>query len=323
MTERDAILFGCRIKVACIGGVCTHPEYRKQGLASACFDDAIRKARADGVDIMIVSGDRNLYRMRGCVHVGGDTEYVVWAGDIRSDLSDLSDMSDLSDGIAIEVMKADELAEVEECYRSEPVRFDRPTEDYRFALESEYVMNRPSDFLVIRRNGEFCGYVIVPRTPVDGSVKLSEISGDREAFLGAVPQILSRYNLDSVKFQVMRHDSELRGLCERMDLEGTPRTTPGTVTLINFPQLMSRMRPYIVDRIRESAASLRFAEEGEEFVFELGSDRFVTDRPTAARILFGGIDEHSNAMPDVPITLAQALRSILRLPTLWYGINYV
>ncbi|HLJ56386.1 MAG TPA: GNAT family N-acetyltransferase, partial [Chthonomonadaceae bacterium] len=77
MTQRNAILYDCRIRTACIGGVCTLPEYRKQGLASACFDDALRKARAEGVDLMIVSGDRNLYRMRGCVHVGGDTEYEI------------------------------------------------------------------------------------------------------------------------------------------------------------------------------------------------------------------------------------------------------
>src|SRR5690349_14051371 len=52
MTQSGAVLFGRPIRVACIGGVCTHPDYRKQGLASACFDAAFQKARADGVDIM-------------------------------------------------------------------------------------------------------------------------------------------------------------------------------------------------------------------------------------------------------------------------------
>ncbi len=43
MTVRDASLFGCRIKVCCIGAVSTDPEYCGQGLASACFDDARAK----------------------------------------------------------------------------------------------------------------------------------------------------------------------------------------------------------------------------------------------------------------------------------------
>src|SRR5438045_4062433 len=42
MSERNAVLFGCPIKVCCIGGVGTLPEYRGKGLASACFDDAVR-----------------------------------------------------------------------------------------------------------------------------------------------------------------------------------------------------------------------------------------------------------------------------------------
>src|SRR5690348_8886220 len=75
MTEQGAVLLGCPIHAACIGGVCTHPDYRKRGFASASFDDAARKAREDGIDLMIVSGDRNLYRMRGCVHVGSDLAF--------------------------------------------------------------------------------------------------------------------------------------------------------------------------------------------------------------------------------------------------------
>ena len=48
MIQRDASLFGCRVRVGCIGAVSTHPDYRRRGLASACFDDALRKAGQDG-----------------------------------------------------------------------------------------------------------------------------------------------------------------------------------------------------------------------------------------------------------------------------------
>src|SRR5438128_8553348 len=54
MIQRDAALYGCRIKVCCIGTVCTYEEHRGKGYASACFDDATRKAIVDGVDVMIV-----------------------------------------------------------------------------------------------------------------------------------------------------------------------------------------------------------------------------------------------------------------------------
>src|SRR5690349_13959669 len=75
MIERDALLFGCRIKTCCIGSVGTLPDYRGKGYAGACLDAVTEKAIADGVDIMIVSGDRNLYRMRGCLRVGRDLAF--------------------------------------------------------------------------------------------------------------------------------------------------------------------------------------------------------------------------------------------------------
>src|SRR5262249_25163248 len=52
MTERKASLLGCTIQVCCIGAVSTYKEYRGQGLASRCFDDAVAKAFQDGVDLM-------------------------------------------------------------------------------------------------------------------------------------------------------------------------------------------------------------------------------------------------------------------------------
>src|SRR5260221_13879810 len=44
MTQRKASLLGVPIQVCCIGAVCTYQEYRGQGLASRCFEDAIAKS---------------------------------------------------------------------------------------------------------------------------------------------------------------------------------------------------------------------------------------------------------------------------------------
>ncbi len=318
MTLRDATLFGCRIRVALIGGVCTYPEYRKRGLASACFDDAFRKARGDGADIMIVSGDRNLYRMRGCVHVGGDLEFTIARGAIPAG------MAELSPRVTVEIMHEDELPLVEECYRAEPVRFERPSEDYRFAIDGGWVMSRPSDFLVIRRDGDFAGYAIAPRYGKDGSARPAEFAGDRDAVLAAISHILDRYNLSSVALHVMRHDSVLRALCERAGLVGSHRSTPGTVTLVNFPQLMERTRPYLARSIgAATAARLRFHYAGDLAVFALDGEEIELDRSEAMRLLFGTRDGPPEIAVDITSPLGDALRAALPLPTLWYGINYV
>src|SRR5579862_8267342 len=83
MTQRNASLMGCTIRVCCIGSVATHPDYRNQGLASACFESAVEKAYADGVDVMIVSGGRGLYTRNGCPRLGRDYKVKISTEGLR------------------------------------------------------------------------------------------------------------------------------------------------------------------------------------------------------------------------------------------------
>src|SRR5207237_1275638 len=161
--------------------VCTDPDFRCNGFASACFDDAMQKAYDDGVDIMIVSGDRNLYRMRNCIPVGRDTVFQITSGSIPRALEDIAF------SVTVENMTGEELPLVMECYDGEPVRYQRSEDDYRCVLQCGWVMDRPADFLVIRERNIFRGYVAVQSAESDGSAQLVEFAGDRNAILAALP----------------------------------------------------------------------------------------------------------------------------------------
>lgn len=317
MTERYASLFGCRIQVCCIGAVSTLPEYRGKGLASACFDDAVNKAYRDGVDVMIVSGDRHLYRQRGCLRVGRDMAFTLTPETIPQIANPAEQTITLAEA------GEEDFARIRECYRQEPVRFLRPTEDYGYARQSRFVMNRATDFLALRAGNDFRGYVMIPQPGADRRGSLSEFAGDRYAILTALPELFRRYNLSSLGWQVQRHDSLFQSLCESAGLTGEPRPTPGTVKLIHYPQLMERMRPYWEEKIgRKEAARLAFWQEEERYGIRLGEDEFVTDRDTMTRLLFGTLEGTELEAGSAP-NLAQTLNALLPLPTLWYGINYV
>ncbi len=321
MIQRHASLFGCIVKVCCIGAVSTLPEYRNRGLASACFDDAIRKATNDGVDIMLVSGDRNLYRMRGCLRVGCDAHFTLKASDL---LSLESYLSQQEPAITVEPMRKDELALVMECYRHEPVRFLRPLEDYLYALQCGVVMDRPSDFLVIRQNGEFRGYVIVQHPREDGKAMLAEFAGDRHALLAALPLIAKRYDLQELHWQVLRHDVLFRSLCEQAGLKPAPAYAHYTLKLVNFPQLMERMRLRWEELLGwRDASKLSFWQKGEQYGFRFGDDELVTDRDTATRLIFGTVSGEEAQKLEGHGKLTDVLKVIFPLPCLWYGVNYV
>lgn len=317
MTLQDAFLFGCRTRVGCIGGVCTHPDYRKLGLASACFDDALQWAETQGADFLQVSGYRNLYRMRGCAYVGRDHVFTVTSDTQPSLPAGLPE-------VTVQPMTEAELPLVRECYQAEPVRFQRTPQDYHLATHGGWVMNRPSDFLVIREQRDFRGYVIAPRPEAEGNARLAEYAGDRRSLLAALPVILQRNGLTNLSLQVMRLDVLFRSLLEQAGLSSTSQATPGTIALLNFPRLMERMRPRFEEILGLRAAfRLRFMQEGTQCTFALDDQGFSTDRNEAARMLFGTPEGLSPLLVELEGELGDALRAILPLPTLWYGINYV
>jgi predicted N-acetyltransferase YhbS len=324
MTERGAALFGCRIQVCCIGAVSTHPDYRGQGLASACFDAAVQKAYDDGVDVMLVSGSRSLYQMRGCLRVGHDSAFTM--------TPESATTVQKAAGVEVTVgkMKDEELSLVMDCYRREPVRFIRPLDDYHNALQCGMVMNRYSDFLVVRERGEFRGYVILQQ-PHDRALQplpekktdLAEFAGDRRALVAALPEIVRNYALVELHWQVQRHDDLFRSLCTGAGLAPRSAAASGTVKLINFPQLMERMRPRFEELLgKGETARLAFWQRDEEYGFRLGDDEFVTDRDSATRLVFGTADGAEWQVVEGRGRLAEVLRTIFPLPCLWYGLNY-
>ena len=80
--EGEILIYGCRFKVGMIGSVCTHPNYGNRGYASALVEDAFSKMRRDGIDLVLVSGYRNLYGMVGCVEAGKVYTYDISRGNL-------------------------------------------------------------------------------------------------------------------------------------------------------------------------------------------------------------------------------------------------
>jgi len=316
MIERGASLFGCPIQVCCIGAVSTYKEYRGQGLASACFDDAVQKAYQDGVDLMIVSGDRNLYRMRGCLRVGNGRDFHLTADALAGFEGRLD--------VTVEKMPEDALAQMRESYRREPVRFLRPLEDYGYAWQSGFVMNEPVDFLAVRADGAFCGYVILQRPNEYKWAAIAEVAGDRRALLAALPHIFRRYQVEGLGWHVPQHDTRFRTLCEGAGLQGEPASTSGTYKLIHFTQLMERLRPRWEELLgRKEAAKLGFEQNEDRCVFRLGREELVADRDTATRLVFGTVEGTEAQNVEGHGALTEALKTVLPLPCLWYGLNYV
>jgi len=314
--RRYACLGGCTVRVACLGGVATLEERRGQGYATDLLDDALRSCRQDGVDFMYVSGYRRLYHRRGSRRVGRDWTFTV----TREHTAELSDP-----GIEVAPATDADVPDLATLYRTEPVRWLRPPSDFANALRG-LVMNRPSRVLLLRQGGTPRGYVVLhqPAGEAAEEGRIMEYAGDRQAVVSVLGRLVEEYGLASLALHVMGCDSLLQGLLQERGLTGQLSPTAGTAMLVNFEQLMERLRPHFVERVGpELAASLVCCQRDEIITFGCGGDQVVAGNAgQAAELIFGTPDRVEECLLAGGGRAAEVLEDVFPIPSLWYGFNY-
>jgi len=108
----DLRAFGCSIRVAGVGAVCTSEQDRGRGLAGRLLDDAVQIAASAGASIMLISGDRTLYRRRGAYSAGRFYKFTV-------PLESLAEQKDLN----VAELSGDDCGQALQLFQAEPIYF--------------------------------------------------------------------------------------------------------------------------------------------------------------------------------------------------------
>ena len=315
--RRYASILGCTVRVASLGGVATYEQHRGKGYATALVEDTIRDCRADGVDLVAVSGYRKMYHRQGCRYVGRDLAYTITA-DRAGDFDD--------EGLEVGHATESDVPALAAIYRCEPVRWLRPPSDFANALVG-YVMNRPAHVLTVSEDGALRGYAILqqPRDRDEGRVQVLEFAGDRRCLVGILGRLVREHGLRELSLHVMGVDRLLQDLLRERGPSGEPANVSGTVGIVNFAQFMERMRPYFAEVLGESEAEgLVFQERGDELTFLYGGDRVVAgERGGGVQLIFGTLDGAEEALLEAGGRAGEVLREIFPIPALWSGVNYV
>jgi len=314
---RDMIINGCRISVGNVGAVCTDEEHRKKGYAWSILDDAIVKYRANGVDMLLVSGGRGLYIQHGCTHAGKVFSYAIDRG------TPVPSAKVVSKAYTIEDLPAWSM-----LYRNEPVRFHRPYNDFQVLTTSgvEYRTNRL--LRSIWNGDQIVAYAVVDRHKHEDieSLNINEYAGSRKAIFSAIPQWIEEFNIHRCIVTVPTYDQELKWLLDSLGLESSYRSTGGTMVVINFPQLCMRLMPLFEEIIGTSTAqALSFVERDGSYVIGLDGDEVVfNDAHDIVRVIFGdppGLEKPTN----IPAQgkLLEIIKAIFPVLRPEYGLSYI
>lgn len=312
---------GSIIKAASIGAVCTHPDCRGRNLATSILDDVEERLKDDGIDIMLVSGDRGLYLRRGCTIVGGF---------VRSTLNNFE--NNFFKGKLVEYDKK-YLPVMARIYSQESTRFHRSLYEFENILRGSTVSWSKYTYKIylISNNGRMTGYIIVQCR--DGKTRtgsLIEYAGDRKDICSALMSASKTLDLSEMAVYASKYDP-INAMLEEMGAKVENFHQQGTVKIINYTSFMDRLRPYFAQYLpHDIDEALRFSEDRDTYKINvLGEEIAIEGQNALNYIIFGETeegkigDELVKAINNKP-HVKQFIDSVFPLPFPWTAnLNYI
>lgn len=187
--QREAVVLDRKVTVAFIAAVFVDPQVRGQRLGTLVLLDALGRART-GADLVLVSGDRALYRRQGFEPVAPLTRFCLPpAATLAGALGEYG-MREIGAGASVPT--ASDLADLQTLMAAEPVHFVRSDDDWRQLLQAGRLVDVPATFTLIARAGKTIAFVAtqkaLPRP--DGTLRprrILEVAGDRAAVVSVAP----------------------------------------------------------------------------------------------------------------------------------------
>jgi predicted N-acetyltransferase YhbS len=317
------------LQVGSIGGVCTHPEYRKLGLASRLMEHCTGQLVHEGAQLMLISGDEGVYMRLGNVFQG---KYMYFSIQPRE-----SNRTIRTDLVIRRAIPADALI-CSQLYQAESVHFVRQKSDFLRAIQDP-MRNRyvHLDQWILERSGQAVAYLFLGAlwgTPLEASIRhVGEHAGSRSALADALDLIVTGGELKELSWPVAWQDIEMIQLLQDHGYSGNMTHLDGaTYRIINFSGLMKDLRPVLQARLDKNLLrGLRFEQSGpllggignDRYAITRGAERFELDGAQMTRIVMGSTDVEAASIP-VPASgaLREVISALFPLPSFLPGLNY-
>gem|GEM_PF-603610 len=273
--EMDASMLGYRLRVGMIGAVSTLEEERGKGLASLLLADAMEKMKRDGVELVMVSGERSLYDKAGCAIAGGSYQGSFERDDALRSAQRLAQ----NGGPSLLVTEGGEPSSYVQIYEREPVRYVRPLDNWKKLLsgmawqESGSGLHYARYAFLAEEGGKPLGYAIF-HAAENGIGELVEYAGDREAVSACVTKGMISLGLRELRLTVSWWDLPALSKLKQIGVKFSPHTTQkqGTVKVLDPQGLLDAIRPLLVERAGEVADSLHLVKRSKKPSAKRGVD---------------------------------------------------
>jgi hypothetical protein len=319
-------LFDGLLRIGSVGGVCTHPAYREQGLAGKLLKHCTATLVNEGARLMLISGGRGLYTRAGCVPTGKYFAFTILPGSIPN----------LSPNLNIRRASSSDAALCSRLYNSEPVHFIRPLAKFADRLAHSYGYIH-SEAWIIYRASQPVAYLLLG-TPWEylgqtaGIRHVREYAGSRTALVGALGQIMVQSQLHEIHWPVPWQDLDAIQLLHENGLSSYPEALwDHTMRIINFLGLISDLKPYLRARLDasqrrglqfEQAGPLLGSDQGDRLAIVSGEERLELSGAEMTHLVMGDPAEVYAGTYTIPGNLAAVVSALFPLPSFFPGLNY-
>ena len=254
------------LRYGLIGAVSVHPYARGNGYMQTLVNMAMADARRDGVDVLVLGGQRQRYAYFGFERVGTAFQYSLKENNIRHCLKDAD-----TSGITFEKMDTpDEAAldKIKALYERRPAHGVRPREQLFHIMH-----NWAAALRVIKKDGGMIGYVY-------GDLAELVLEDDRD-LPAVIKAWFEQVNGEPVSFCVPVYEKAQRAffnrICERMAV-----LPVDMICVLNWQRVLQVMLQF-----RQRFASLQdgtaaFAVGDEAFRICVADGRAQVDKLDAA-----------------------------------------
>lgn len=235
---QDVSIQGNNLKVAAIGGVCTHPDYEKKGYSSKILDKVEEKMFYDGVDVVIISGTRTLYSRRNCSLVKSFYKYTIKPENVKIPY-------EIVEFDETNFEKDDDLNKMVELYNQNSTRFIRTKDEFKKLLHAATIAWGPIDYkkVFIKENNNVIGYLIIRTIKKENSIvgEVAEIGLNYVNVENVLKYVTNKFGLEYLDYKV--HVRNLKDQLQGSEIK-TLDYQQGTMKIINFVKLCDNLRSY-------------------------------------------------------------------------------
>lgn len=293
---RPVSIHGCTISVASLGAVATLPEYRGRGYATALLNDCISRMILQGVHVLLISGDRSIYRRIGSVPAGERYVFSVDSScNFGSSLYGFEHYSYFSTReIDMEKCSNEDFTKIAMLYMKENVRFVRKYDEFKELLLSRKHIPRLKDkkrVIAIEGKDEFAAYMCISLNE-NKNATIYDCAGSRELVLKSCMRLVKDNVFQTVKGNLMTYHTQAIELCKASNISLNKVRLPGTVKIIDFAGLMNSLRQYFYEVCSNDLVDrIEFIDDENGSGFRLGKRKcIIRSKEKLNDLIFGGAD---------------------------------